>query len=55
VTLPPWGRAWLFGAFAGVALLVSVTMATLAFPVVLLILVVVVIRSAERAARAVAR
>ncbi len=50
MTLPPWGRAWLFGAFAGFALVLSVMRVSLAFPFVLLILVAVVIRTPERSA-----
>ncbi len=48
--MPAWARSWLFGAFAGIALLFSAMQAELAFPFVLLVFVATVMRSHARAA-----
>jgi len=50
VTVPPWVRWWLFGGFAGSGLLFATTRFSLVFPLVIAVLVVLVIRSPERAA-----
>jgi hypothetical protein len=45
-----WVRWWLFGAFAACGLLYATTRSTLVFPLAIIVLVVLVMRSPERAA-----
>jgi hypothetical protein len=45
-----WARWWLFGAYAGCGLLFAMTRFVTVFPLIIAVLVVVVIRSPERAA-----
>ena len=45
-----WARWWLFGSFAACAVLFATMRSVLVFPLVVAVLVVVVIRSPERAA-----
>jgi hypothetical protein len=50
VALPPWVRWWLFGAIVGIVLLSVVVFSTLVFPLALAALVLLAVRSPERAA-----
>ena len=48
--MPAWARSWVFGAFAACALLFATMRTILVFPLIVVVLVVLVIRSPERAA-----
>ena len=50
MTVPPWARWWLFGAVVGTTLLWVMIFSPIAFPLALAVPVVLVVRSAERAA-----
>jgi hypothetical protein len=50
VTVPPWARWWLFGAVVGITLLWVMIFSPIAFPLALVVLVVLVVRSPERSA-----
>jgi hypothetical protein len=50
VTVPPWVRWWVFGAFAACGLLYATMRFTPVFPLVIAVLVVLVFRSPERPA-----
>jgi len=50
VKIPPWATWWLFGAVVGASLLFSVTRNIFALPLIFAILVVLAVRSPERAA-----
>ena len=50
VTVPPWIRWWLFGALTGITMLYVMVFSPIAFPLALAALVVIVLRSPERAA-----
>jgi hypothetical protein len=49
VTVPPWAGWWLFGAVLGITLLRVMIFSPIAFPLALAVLVVLVLRSPERA------
>lgn len=48
--MPRWGRWWLFGAVVGITLLWVMVFSSIVFPLALAVLVVLVLRSPERAA-----
>jgi len=48
--MPPWARWWLLGAAMGITLLWVAIFSTIAFPLALVVLVILVVRSPERAA-----
>ena len=50
VMVPPWMRWWLFGAVTGSTMLSAMRFSPLAFPLALAALIVIVLRSPERAA-----
>ncbi len=50
MTVPPWARWWLFGAVVGTTLLWVMIFSPIAFPLALVVLVVLVVRSPERSA-----
>ena len=50
LSVPAWLRWWLFGAVTGIALLWVMIFDSIVFPLALVILVVLVVRSPERAA-----
>lgn len=50
MTVPPWVRWWLFGAFAACGLLFATMRTLLVFPLIVAVLIVLVLRSRERAA-----
>lgn len=50
VTSPPWATWWVFGAVVGITLLGVMIFSPIAFPVAFAVLVVLVVRSPERAA-----
>ena len=47
---PPWLSWWLFGAVVGITILGVMIFSPIAFPLALVVLIVLVIRSPERAA-----
>jgi len=50
LSVPAWLRWWLFGAVIGIALLWVMIFDWVVFPLALVVLVVLVVRSPERAA-----
>src|SRR5438093_6357471 len=50
LSVPAWLRWWLFGAVTGIALLWVMIFDSIVFPLALVVLVVLVVRSPERAA-----